>query len=526
MKLTFINIYPKDTAAAYLLSAYVLKAYADQSFGKDSRISIHIRNFPEGVNEYEVCEEVLNEKPDCVAYSCYIWNIETIKKIARLLKRTPGLVHIYGGPEISLDTIPELGDLSEKDFYVIGEGEKKLVDILAHLESRLFGVETAIPKGVARFQNGAIHHEKNENVVPLGEIPSIYLTGTMEPRLYERKQAFLETQRGCKYRCKYCVYHKHMKGKDYYPLERIFRELDHLIIEKRIYALRIFDALFTSDLERAKKIAKHIIQIRKQYRVLLSWVYWEFNYDDADEEFIQLAGQLRSRDGILNTRDVPARDRPQLYSEILKGYTAINCVGIQSFCAEALRAVARPRIDLGAFQNFMTIARRHNIVLKLDVILGLPHETMETFFDGLEFFLPFFEDTDHILNIHRLQILPGSRLADEYTKFGIRYSRTAPHVVFSTDSFAEVEMDRAARLCALLFRIVNSPLRRDFFDCAGRKGLPFYELLQEIYDRIAQSRAFGDAKLLRSERVDDVYWNDDIFRELPSLWLRETLQSI
>lgn len=523
MKLILINLYSSGVMAQYLLSSYVLKAYLNKVFDNDDELAVDILNYSSSTKASKIFEKIINGKPDYVGYSCYIWNIEKVLEVAGCLRDHADFIQIFGGPEISLNRIASFANPTVADYYVIGEGERTLTNLLRCLKTNSKTAKAEIPKGVAYWNGKRIVYTGDaEKITDLNKIPSVYLTGTLDDRLYARQQAFLETQRGCKHKCKYCVYHKHLSSIAFYSLRRVFDELDYLIIKKPVMAVRIFDAVFTSDLQRAKEIVQHLLNL-KQEGVRLPLIYWEFTYNSIDEEFIKLVALLKNRTRILNTIDVPPLDRPQFYSDLLKGYTAVNCIGVQSFNKQVLKAVNRTRINLEKFTTFMNISRNYNIVLKIDLILGLPFETFNSYFEGLEFFLPFFKNTDHILNVHRLQILPGAELETLCNAYRIIYSREAPHLVFSTNTLSRQELSYASKLTAILFRILNSPLRQSFFDVKERIGKSFYNLIKTVLDAITSSEKLKDTRLVQSESVDDNYWNDEIFREIPSDWLIDFL---
>lgn len=529
MKVTFINLYSQETIARYLLSSYALKAYLNKFFTGENNVYINILNFSTKTPIPKICEEIIKDNPGCVGYSCYIWNIEKIFKVIENIKYKNKLkaIHVLGGPEISLSRINSLLDPTLGDYYAIGEGERKLFNLIYYLKAKNNNLDVEFPKGVAYWNNNKLNYVEDTNrIVNLDEIPPIYLSGVIEDRLYARQQAFLETQRGCRYKCKYCVYHKSLSSISYYSQQRIFDELDYLIVKKRISALRIFDAIFTSDLERAKKIVQHLLELKNMKGVRLPWIYWEFTYQKIDEEFIKLIASLKYCEKILNSDEIPILDRPQHYSDMVKNYTVINSVGVESFCGQALKAIGRAKIDRRKFDEFMNITRKYNIELKLDLILGLPFETFDSYFEGLEFFLPYFWNNDHILNIHRLQILPGSDLESLCENYRIKYSRKAPHLVFSTQSFPEEELTYASKLSAVLFRVVNSPLKRRFFEAKERIGGTFLQLLERIFNGITASQKLKEIQLIQNDCVDDIYWNDDIYREIPSQWLIDFLEGV
>jgi len=523
-KLIFVNIYSTETLARYLLSSYVLKSYL-RKFLSEEDLDIEILNFSNHTEEEKIFEAIIEKNPDYIGYSCYIWNIEKIIKIVEKIKEKTNLIaHIFGGPEISekrILTMPK----KIADYYVLGEGEIKLYELISYLENKNKKNCLKFPRGIAYWENDELKYSDSTEIIKeLDEIPSIYLNGIIEKEFYEGRQAFLETQRGCKFKCKYCVYHKNQPNISFYSLERVFSELENLIVNKKIKALRIFDAIFPSDLERAKKIVRYLLELKKQ-DIKLPWIYWEFTPYHVDEEFIKLTGNLKYKDNICNSEEIKPLDMPQHYSGMLKDYTVINCIGIQSFCKEALTAVSRMYIGSEKLEEFMNLAKKYNIALKIDLILGLPYETTNSYLAGIESFLPYFKNTDHVLNIHRLQLLPGSELEELAEKYQINYSKEAPHLVFSTNSMSGPEINYLSKLTAILFRILNSPLRKYFMNAKEKTGKSFVGLIEEICNKIKESDEFKNTKLVKQDSVDDIYWNDEIYKEIPSKWLINLLDS-
>ena len=445
-----------------------------------------------------------------------------IRTVVANLRERGSAIHILGGPEIAIEDLRDIPERGFADYYVIGEGEVAFTNLISFLKNRNGNYESLA--GIAYRNDGRLFFTPSPpRIIDLDTVPSIYLSGVLDDSLYARRQVFLETQRGCTFRCAYCVYHKHLKDVRYYSLERVFAEIDFLVVEKEVYAVRIFDANFTSDLERAKDIVRHLVDLKRN-DIRLSWLYWEFNYYCCDDEFLSLVSQLKTGERISNTDELAPMDKPQLYSDMLRGYTAINCIGIQSFNKASLKAIRRSGGNPEAMKQFMLSARKHNIVLKIDLILGLPLETYESYIAGLDCFLPFFKNTDHVLNIHRLQILPGSDLVEICKRHGVAYSQEAPHIVYATDAMSREELEDATRRTAVLFRIVNSPLRRYFFAAAERKQCGCMALVGEVYAALRSDPSFAGTGLLKQGYLYDTYWNDDVFKEIPSQWLIDVLE--
>ncbi|MFC1584234.1 B12-binding domain-containing radical SAM protein [Fibrobacterota bacterium] len=521
MKLTFVNLYSSETVARYLLSSYILKAYLLKRFADTPDLTVTILNFRNTADAAKVCEKIKKDQPDFVGYSCYTWNVEKVFDIIKGLKDTPGMGHVLGGPEINMSRIESLKDSCSRKYFIIGPGEKILADFVSYLYKVSEQRPAEVPEGVAFWsEDKIIYKESTHQFSSLDEIPSVYLSGTLEEKFYARQQAFLETSRGCKFKCNYCMYHKNLSSVSYYSLDRVMAEIDYLILDKEIWQLRIFDSDFASDLSRAKKIIEHLIAIKPTCDVF-PWIYWEFTFSGIDEEFIRLSGSLKDRERILNSSTIEPQDKPQCYSDMLEGYHIINCIGIQSFNPKALRSVNRMRVHTQEFFGFMETVNHHNVVLKIDFILGLPFETLDSYFEGLELFLPYLKDTDHVLNIHLLQILPGSKLERKCEEFHIRYALEAPNFVFATNTLPEKELRYATKLTAVLFRVVNSPLRKLIYETKRSSGKAFLEIIRDLYESISAKEEFKTSQLVQKDFVDDYYWNGDIYKEITSAYLAD-----
>lgn len=52
---------------------------------------------------FDIVQQILNESPDMVGFSTYIWNIQMIQEITLLLKEKSEIIVLWGGPECSFD---------------------------------------------------------------------------------------------------------------------------------------------------------------------------------------------------------------------------------------------------------------------------------------------------------------------------------------------------------------------------------------------------------------------------------------
>jgi radical SAM superfamily enzyme YgiQ (UPF0313 family) len=74
---------------------------------------------------------LVNKKPDIIGFSCMCNNYHVYIKTAHLIKKSnPNIKIIFGGPQASLTAKETLKAFDFIDLIVIGESEKKILNIL------------------------------------------------------------------------------------------------------------------------------------------------------------------------------------------------------------------------------------------------------------------------------------------------------------------------------------------------------------------------------------------------------------
>ena len=82
-------------------------------------------------NPQDIINRILDIKPQVVSFSCFIWNIDTVKELIRLIKEElPDVVIVLGGPEVSYNAADILREEPLIDYVVSGEGEKPFALLL------------------------------------------------------------------------------------------------------------------------------------------------------------------------------------------------------------------------------------------------------------------------------------------------------------------------------------------------------------------------------------------------------------
>lgn len=338
--------------------------YRLSCFGSNSSIVRYIKNF----------------HPDCISFSCYLWNIERNLSIASAVKKSNENMKIYfGGPEIN----PQSWALSEKrecvDYFMEGEGEWFFRELLRGNDLGRF---STVHRG-----NRLIVQPPEALLAP-GEIVEPFTARFLNP-MYDRT-VFMEMTRGCPYRCVYCNYSKNCHAVRELP----FRHLLEALAGKTglaIDEIYILSPTFNTSRDFVPKL-----------RML----------EEANRG-IRLHTEMRA-DGI---DDGTARLMERA------GFRSLE-VGLQTLTPSALKEIGR-RSDTAREIAGMTALKKAGIELKIGVIPGLPGDDPASFMNTVETMarLGFGDD----IELYPLMILPGTGIRDRADRDGVRYQDKPPY---------------------------------------------------------------------------------------------------
>ena len=186
-------------------AVYTLKAacaqYAAEYEGEDGS-HIVIREFSINDSHESLLFSILNEAPEILAFSCYIWNISVVKKLCSdMRKASPKTVIILGGPEVSFGMTHTGIPASDYDYVLAGEGEKSFYCLVSKLQNPDF--------------------TEPEETFELW--PSIYSKDTLAK--FKNRIVYYESSRGCPYRCAYCLSGACGTVR-YLPMERVRADIE------------------------------------------------------------------------------------------------------------------------------------------------------------------------------------------------------------------------------------------------------------------------------------------------------------
>lgn len=500
----------------FLLSPYVLKCFAHQDPALRDRAPIRVHSYPylppEQVEEGagRIVADVLKAEPRAAGFACYVWNMDAVLRAARELKRRdPGLTVVFGGPEISADDIAAgRFDGEAVDFLVHGEGEKPLGALLASLAGGA-PHDAAQIAGLAYRRDGRFVCNPPDVIEHLDRVPSAYLTGCVPDDVLARPaiRANVETQRGCNFRCAYCLYHKDFPGIRYRDADTVVEEMA-LVDRQGIRMCRIVDANFISSAEFAKRILRGMIGRRLRLHV-----FAEILPQYVDEELARLFGE---------------------YLRCAPGNFLMMGVGLQSLNRESLKVIRR-QIPLRYFERAFELLLAQNVTVKTDLILGLPRETRETYLEAIEYVAEKARSGTHFVSLAVLRILPGSELVQIAGREGLALDRRdGHHFVYETPTLPREHMIECQRLNAAAFRVLSSvhmqkgpAIRNLYFEAKDARGVRHVEILSHL------AREFFD--YLRNRGTDytkpdfpnaEDYASKNVRTDIPDDWLAERLVAL
>ena len=161
-----------------------------KAFTKDMNYQCKIREFSINDREEKILEEIIKERPNVVAFSTYIWNIEMIRRLSNLIKLVDESIEIgYGGPEVSYDSQNILKELNG-EYIIEGEGEKTYREFV---EYKLGERDIKSIRGLYYKENGEVYSNGKRPLMNMNEIVFPY----EEDENLDNKIVYYEASRGC-----------------------------------------------------------------------------------------------------------------------------------------------------------------------------------------------------------------------------------------------------------------------------------------------------------------------------------------
>ena len=337
-------------------------------------------------------------QPDILCITLYVWNVQRSLFIASMVKRNfPGVRNVVGGPEVTPDNHWVLRHPAV-DVGIFGEGESRILPVLEALVEKA-GLNK-IP-GIFFKKDGAlVLNRRKPELWNLDSCPYPYLNGS--PNIQHYQTAFVETARGCPFKCRYCFYHKSYDRVRFHSEDRLSGLFEFLYSKScDVSEIYLMDPTFNA---------------RPDYRNILALLASLRKKKD-----IRLHTELRS--DLLTDSDISLFNDAGLVSAE---------IGLQSADTEVLKKAGRT----GNPQLTMSGARKlkdSGIEVTTGIILGLPGDTPQGFSRTLRELKG--SGAYSVIHPFTLSALPGTNFRAHARDLGLQYHDRPPYHVYQTPTF-------------------------------------------------------------------------------------------
>jgi anaerobic magnesium-protoporphyrin IX monomethyl ester cyclase len=335
---------------------------------------------------------------DVVAFSCYIWNITPTLLVTEAIKAiNPNCKIMLGGPEVSYEWQPIIENDSI-DYIIIGEGEIPFEKFLAH-----YPAMQNVPSIVFKT-NGAVHYNSNTEGIDVERYSNIQPYIFDEPATLNGRVAYLETSRGCPYKCEFCLASLDNKVR-YLPQNHIDATLYYLMQHGKV--IKFLDRTFNIKKDFTIRMFQFILEHHKPGNVF----QFEITADIVHPDIIKFIQE-----------HVPA------------GLFRFE-IGIQTVNQKANLEVSRKQ----NFEKTTSIIKQlqNKIELHLDLIVGLPLDEYEDIIFSFEEVFKLFAPE---LQLGFLKFLKGTPMRAKAAAHGYTYDAMPPYQLIKSNYLSEQQL--------------------------------------------------------------------------------------
>ncbi len=399
---------------------------------KELKENAKILEFVINSQNQTIAEEILQYKPKIVLISTYIWNVSDVKELVNYIKLvSPQTIVALGGPEIS--HLPHRVDLEKSDYFMFGEGEISVYNLCKSVLGGFRPKDKIIHAKPVEFDKIALPYD--------------YYTDFD----IKNRHIYIESSRGCPFTCEFCLSSIDSSMR-YLPMDIFLQEIDKLW-NRGARNYKFIDRTFNLKISYAKAILEYFLA--------------------KDEEYF------------LHFEVIPDNFPPEL-RELLKQFKAGSLqleVGIQTLNLDVAKQINRNLRMEKIKDNLAFLSNETKAHMHIDLIVGLPSETIESFASNLDLLYTL---SSGEIQIGILKKLSGTTLNRHDEVYGMVYNPFPPYDILQNDLIPfqlMQDMKRFARFWDIVYNSGNFMKTSKLLFKDGKVFDGFFAFSKWIYKR-------------------------------------------
>ena len=372
----------------------------------------HIQEFVIGTRTTDLVERLLQwhtagEKL-IIGFGVYIWNVEeTTKLVAQLKRVAPEIIIVLGGPEVSYET-QEQSIVGLADYVITGWGDISFADLCQQI---LHG-----PKPIMKIHAGV------QASLDQLQLPYRYYSDAD----IQNRTLYVEASRGCPFKCEFCL---SALDKTAWPfdIDRFLEEME-VLYTRGARLFKFVDRTFNLNIKTSLKIMQFFLDKLAAHPDDPVFAHFEVVPDHLPEALKE--GIRAFPDGSLQFE-----------------------IGIQSFNPVVQERISRKQNNQKAADNIRWLVEHSNAHLHVDLMAGLPGETIESFAIG---FNQLYALGPHEIQFGILKRLRGTPIIRHTEEYGMRYDPYPPYTILANKEINFIQMQRLVRFARFWDLIANS----------------------------------------------------------------------
>lgn len=351
-----------------------------------------------------IAQKLLINKPQIIGIGVYIWNVSEVYELLHVIKKvSPDTKVILGGPEVSHE--PFRVNLDSADYIIQGEGDVAFYELCKKITSKNAPKERIIKMSMPSLKNVAL--------------PYRYYTDDDIKNRY----IYVEASRGCPFECEFCLSSMDEKVRSF-DLDALIEEFE-LLWQRGARNFKFIDRTFNLNIKTANRLLEFFLKKTPPY-----FAHFEVVPDHFPDSL---------------------KSKIALFPE---GALQLE-IGIQTLNEQIANNISRPLKLEKIKENIRFLENETKAHMHLDLIVGLPGESLESFGANLDELVRL---SSCEIQIGILKKLSGTYINRHDIEHGMIYSDIPPYDVLQTSklSFYEIGvMKRFSRFWDLTYNSGN-----------------------------------------------------------------------